>query len=88
VVFVPFVIFVNSACAVQQTYGGFMPVDIRIPIGLMFALMGSLLAGYGAFGDHTIYARSLGLNINLIWGGVLLVCGAFFVVMGTRPGRA
>ncbi|NUR53368.1 MAG: hypothetical protein HOQ29_02885 [Acidobacteria bacterium] len=65
-----------------------MPVDIRIPIGLMFALMGGLLAAYGIFGNHDIYARSLGLNINLIWGTVLLVCGAIFIVLGSRPGRA
>ncbi len=65
-----------------------MPVDIRVPIGLMFVLMGALLAGYGLFGSHDIYARSLGLNINLIWGCVLLVGGAVLIVMGTRPGRA
>jgi hypothetical protein len=65
-----------------------VPVDIRVPIGLMFVLMGGLLAGYGLLGSHEIYARSLGLNINLIWGSVLLVGGAFLIVMGTRPGRA
>ncbi len=64
-----------------------MPWDIRIPIGLMFVLMGGLLAGYGLFGSHEIYARSLGLNINLIWGSVLLVMGAFLIVLGTRPAR-
>jgi hypothetical protein len=41
-----------------------MPIDIRVPIGVMLGLMGLLLAGYGLFGDHAIYARSLGLNIN------------------------
>jgi hypothetical protein len=65
-----------------------MPLDIRIPIGSMFVLMGGLLAGYGLLGSHEIYARSLGLNINLIWGSVLLVLGMFLIVMGTRPGRA
>ena len=65
-----------------------MPVDIRIPIGLMFALMGALLAGYGLLGSHDIYVRSLGVNVNLIWGSVLVVCGAILIVMGTRPGRA
>jgi len=65
-----------------------MPLDIRIPIGSMFALMGALLAGYGVFGSHEIYGRSLGLNVNLIWGSVLLVCGAALIVMGTRSGRA
>ena len=65
-----------------------MPLDIRVPIGLMFVLMGGLLAGYGLLGNHEIYARSLGMNINLIWGSVLLVCGGVLMVMGTRPGRA
>jgi multisubunit Na+/H+ antiporter MnhG subunit len=65
-----------------------MPLDIRIPIGSMFVLMGGLLAGYGLLGSREIYARSLGLNINLIWGSVLLVLGMFLIVMGTRPGRA
>jgi hypothetical protein len=65
-----------------------MPVDIRVPIGLMFVLMGVLLVGYGIFGSHEIYGRSLGLNINLIWGSVLTVCGALLFLMGIRPGRA
>ena len=65
-----------------------MGLDIRVPVGLMFATMGALLTGYGLLGDRSIYARSLGININLIWGSVLLVCGAIFIVLGTRPGRA
>ena len=64
-----------------------MPLDIRVPIGSMFALMGALLAGYGVLGDQSIYARSLGMNINLIWGGVLLVTGAVLLWLGTRKGR-
>jgi len=65
-----------------------MPLDIRIPIGLMFVLMGGLLAGYGLLGSHDVYVRSLGINVNLIWGTVLLLCGGFFIVLGSRPGRA
>jgi len=30
--------------------------------------MGALPAAYGVAGDQSIYARSLGININLIWG--------------------
>jgi hypothetical protein len=63
-----------------------MPLDIRVPIGVMFATMGALLVGYGAFGDQSIYARSLGLNINLIWGSVLLVAALILLVLGTRKG--
>jgi hypothetical protein len=61
-----------------------MPIDIRVPIGVMLGLMGALLAGYGLFGDQTIYARSLNLNINLIWGGVLVVTAAILLFLGTR----
>jgi uncharacterized membrane protein len=64
-----------------------MPLDIRVPIGAMLGLMGLLLAGYGLFGDHTIYERSLGLNINVIWGSVLVVAAAVLLFLGTRKGR-
>ena len=61
-----------------------MPLDIRVPIGVMLGLMGALLAGYGVFGDQAIYARSLDLNINLIWGSVLVVAAAILLWLGTR----
>ena len=56
-----------------------MGLDIRWPIGLMFTLIGALLVVYGAVvkSDHAI---SLGININLIWGLVLLVFGVFMLV--------
>ena len=49
-----------------------MGLDVRVPVGVMFGTMGVLLAGYGLFGDQSIYTRSLGLNVNLIWGLVML----------------
>src|SRR6185437_5277959 len=52
-----------------------MGLDIRIPIGSLFALLGMLLAGYGLCSNPAIYGRSLGLDINLWWGVVLLVFG-------------
>jgi hypothetical protein len=61
-----------------------MPLDIRVPIGLMMGLMGLMLVGYGLFGPHEIYARSLGININLMWGSVLLVFAAVMLVLGLR----
>lgn len=61
-----------------------MGLDIRTPIGMMFAIFGLLLAGYGLIGDQTIYATSLGHNINLIWGIVLLLFGALMWFFGTR----
>lgn len=61
-----------------------MNLDIRLPIGMLFTLLGLLLAGYGALSDPAIYQRSLGYNLNLIWGIVLLGFGAFMLVMGRK----
>ena len=61
-----------------------MGLDIRLPIGLLFTVIGLLLMGFGAFGDKTIYQRSLGLNVNLTWGAVLLVFGAIMVILARR----
>lgn len=55
-----------------------MGLDIRWPIGLMFTLIGILLTGYGAVNAGV--SRSLGININLIWGVVLLAFGAFMLL--------
>jgi hypothetical protein len=59
-------------------------LDIRVPVGVMFGAMGALLAGYGLFGDQSIYARSLGLNINLVWGGVLVAFAACLLILAGR----
>jgi uncharacterized membrane protein HdeD (DUF308 family) len=60
-----------------------MGLDIRLPIGLMFSLLGVLLTGYGILvkSDHGI---SLGININLIWGIVLLVFGVLMLLGAMR----
>jgi len=63
-----------------------MGLDIRWPIGLMFSLVGLLMTVYGfaTRGDAEMYQRSLDININLIWGLILLVFGAFMLVMAMR----
>lgn len=61
-----------------------MGMDIRLPIGLMFSVFGILLIAFGALGDKSIYERSLGINVNLGWGVVLLLFGAVMLVLG-RP---
>ena len=61
-----------------------MPIDIRVPIGVMMGLMGLMLAGYGLLGPHDIYARSLGMNINLVWGTALVIFGGIMLVLGMR----
>ena len=61
-----------------------MGLDIRWPIGFMFTLIGILLTGYGVF--KAADSVSLGLNINMIWGLVLLLFGAA-MLFGAIRGR-
>ncbi len=62
-----------------------MGLDIRTPIGLMFGLFGLLLTGYGlATNGSELYQRSLGHNINLEWGIVLVVFGAAMLWLARR----
>jgi hypothetical protein len=63
-----------------------MGLDIRWPIGLMFSLVGLLLTifGFATKADAEMYKRSLDININLIWGLILLAFGAFMLVMAMR----
>jgi hypothetical protein len=63
-----------------------MGLDIRIPLGLMFLITGGLMALYGLFTrGSAIYEKSLNMNINLIWGGLMLVFGLVMYLMGRRP---
>ena len=58
-----------------------MTLDICWPIGIMFSLVGAMLAIFGfvtrASGD--MYKRSLDININLWWGVALLVFGGWML---------
>jgi hypothetical protein len=66
-----------------------MGLDIRWPIGLMFTLIGALLTGYGALKQtvSTVQVAGAAININLIWGIVLLVFGALMLLGAVRGGK-
>ena len=65
-----------------------MNLDLRIPMGLMFTLVGLILTVVGAATSGSdIYARSLGINANLDWGVVLLVFGTTMYLLGRRGQR-
>jgi hypothetical protein len=59
-------------------------IDIRLPIGLVFAVIGILMIAFGAASDNAIYQRSLGINVNLYWGLVLLAFGVIMALLGRR----
>jgi hypothetical protein len=64
--------------------GETMNFDLRRPIGAMFTLLGAMLVFYGVFSRPEIHQRSFSMNVNLIWGAVLLVFGASMLWLGRR----
>lgn len=66
-----------------------MGLDIRIPLGLMFLFTGGLMAVYGLFTHGSaIYAKSLGIDLNLGWGLIMFIFGLLMFWLGRRPQRA
>ncbi len=68
--------------------GDISSLDIRVPIGALFAILGLIIAGYGIAtnGNAAQYAPSGGININLWWGAAMLVFGVILLAM-SRAGR-
>jgi hypothetical protein len=65
-----------------------MGIDIRLPLGTLFSLLGLILIVYGATSDPSLYGQSLGINVNLYWGVVLLSFGLLMFVLSRRSARA
>ena len=58
-----------------------MNLDLRLPIGLMFSIFGAMLTVFGMASNREIYGRSLGINVNLWWGLVLLIFGLLMLAL-------
>jgi hypothetical protein len=65
-----------------------MGIDIRLPVGALFTLLGLIMIVYGAASDPSLYGQSLGINVNLYWGVVLLSFGALMFVLNRIGARA
>jgi hypothetical protein len=61
-----------------------MSFDLRLPIGLLFAVFGVILALDGLVA-HTLV---LDINVNLWWGVVLIVFGALMLFFASRARNA
>jgi hypothetical protein len=62
-------------------------VDLRVPLGAMFLVLGCILTVYGIAGDKAMYARSLGIDVNLIWGIAQIAFGAIVLASTRLSGR-
>ncbi len=68
-------------------------LDIRWPIGLLFLALGALVAIYGAVASRSTSGLPIGngriieFNLNVVWGVVMLLFGAFVTWGARRAGR-
>jgi sulfite exporter TauE/SafE len=61
-------------------------VDIRIPIGLMFTVVGIIISVFGLFtmSNTEMYHKSLGINVNIIMGLLMLIFGLVMLYFARR----
>jgi hypothetical protein len=55
-------------------------LDLKLPIGWLLSAYGALLTVYGLLTKKEMYAISLGYNLNLIWGILMLAIGGGFLL--------
>jgi membrane-bound ClpP family serine protease len=67
-----------------------MGIDVRFPIGLMFAILGLILTVFGlaTSSDSQLYSKSLNINVNLWWGLVILLFGLIMLFFSWRKKNA
>lgn len=65
-----------------------MNLDLRLPVGLMFSIFGVILVAVGLVGGPALTEKSLGVNINLWWGVVMLVFGGAMLLLARRGPKA
>ncbi|MGB9764544.1 MAG: hypothetical protein ACPLZD_04225 [Candidatus Saccharicenans sp.] len=56
-------------------------LDLKKPIGWLFTYCGLILVIYGLLTGKELYTKSLGININLLWGMVILTFGLIFLLL-------
>ena len=64
-----------------------MSLDIRVPIGLLFSLIGALLALQGLLVAAPAQRRIIPFNINIAWGSVLILFGVAMLLLARRHAR-
>lgn len=60
-----------------------MNLDLRLPIGLLFTILGAILVIDGL----AVGAQVLGFNVNLLWGAVMVLFGGVTLYLGRASAR-
>lgn len=65
-----------------------MGLDIRLPLGLIFLIIGGMMVLYGAFTwGNPMYLSSAGINLNVVWGSVMILFGGVMFALSRRKAR-
>jgi hypothetical protein len=62
-------------------------LDLKIPLGGLLSFYGLILVLYGLFSGKKAYEKSLGINVNLFWGMLILVVGGILLLSALRKRR-
>ena len=63
-------------------------MDVRFPIGILFAGIGVLLIAAGlTTAPEELKLASTGFNLNLVWGAVMLVFGGGSILLALTAKR-
>jgi hypothetical protein len=62
-------------------------MDLRVPSGWFFTLVGLILLGMGMFAPHMGAAPLTTENVNLYSGAAMLVFGIFMLILAWRAAR-
>src|SRR5213078_1574200 len=68
--------------------GGRVGIDLRMPLGALFGVLGLLLTLYGAATRGQPGTEPTGVPIDLIWGVVLFAFGLWMLLLARRARRA
>lgn len=64
-----------------------MHLDVRLPIGVLFGLIGIVVAVYGAMMLDNPATRPTGVPIDVVWGIVMLAFGVAMLALAARASR-
>lgn len=61
-----------------------MNLDLRLPMGLMFLIVGAMMTIFGIYTRGSAMYDKSGMNINFIWGLVMFIFGTTMFLLGKR----
>ena len=53
--------------------------DLKIPLGSLLGFYGLLLLFYGLLGPASVYTKSFNVNVNIIWGILMILIASAFL---------